>query len=315
MAVGGGHRLQDFPSPLLPGAVGQHGDDLELGVEGDAAHLLLDEQGVVDPVAGLLPAPPAPTRHGKPQDGTGAQQRRLEKLPVLHPQVAFEGRQRPHAQDGHGDAVQLQGLGLVGVGRVGPLLAGVFESLLLVGLGPVGTQRAQQQAGQDPLAGPQGGQGADDGQQGVGAGVQQVVVPEGAQRHVLRPAGAEGQPQGLLPGVDEDGVVVDGDLPDAGLGVVGGELAAHHLVVVAAGQQIHAVGVAGQLQGEGFGDGDGLEQVLHPQQGALAGAGRRHRQQDRRALVAAVAEQQFPEVGIHVGCLRNGFGNGFGVAD
>ena len=62
VAVGGGHRLQDFPGPLLSGAVGQHGDDLELGVEGDAAHLLLDQQGVVDPAAGLLPAPPAPAR-------------------------------------------------------------------------------------------------------------------------------------------------------------------------------------------------------------------------------------------------------------
>ena len=172
-----------------------------------------------------------------------------------------------------------------------------------MGLGPVGTQRAQQQAGQDPLAGAQGGEGADDGQQGIGAGVQQVVVAEGAQRHVLRPSGAQGQAPGLLPAMNEDGVLVHRHLPDAGLGVVGGELAPHHLVVLAAGQQGHAVGVPGQLQGEGFGDGDGLEQVLHAQQGALAGAGRRHRQQDRGTPVAAVAEEQFLDVGIHIGCL------------
>ena len=244
----------------------------------------------------------APTGHGKAQDGTGAQQRRLEKLPVLHPQIALEGRQRPGAQHGHGDAVQLQGLGLVGVGGIGPLLARVFESLLLVGLGPVGAQGAQQQAGQYPLAGARGGQGADDGQQRIGAGIQQVVVPEGAQGHVLRPSRAEGQAPGLLAHVDEDGVVVHGHLPDAGLGVVGGELAPHHLVVVAAGQQVHAVGVPGQLQGKGFGDGDGLEQVLHAQEGALAGPGRRHRQQHRGTLVTAIAEQDFLEVGIHIGC-------------
>ena len=43
VAVGGGHRLQEFLRPLLPGVAGQHGDDLQLGVEGDAAHLLLDQ--------------------------------------------------------------------------------------------------------------------------------------------------------------------------------------------------------------------------------------------------------------------------------
>ena len=59
VAVGGGHRLQDFPGPLLPHAAGQDGDDLELALEGDAAHLLLDDQRVVDPAPGLLPAPPA----------------------------------------------------------------------------------------------------------------------------------------------------------------------------------------------------------------------------------------------------------------
>ena len=66
VAVGGGHRLQDLPGPLaslLGVALGQHGDDLQLAVEGDAAHFLLDQQRVVDPAAGLLPAPPAPARH------------------------------------------------------------------------------------------------------------------------------------------------------------------------------------------------------------------------------------------------------------
>ena len=75
------------------------------------------------------------------------------------------------------------------------------------------------------------------------------------------------------------------------VGVVGRELAAHHLGVEAAGHQGHAVHVPGQLQGEGFGDGDGLEQVLDAQQGALPGPWRRHRQQDRTLLALVVSKQ------------------------
>ena len=45
------------------------------------------------------------------------------------------------------------------------------------------------------------------------------------------------------------------------------------------------------LQGEGLGHRDGAEQVLDAQQGVLAGAGRRHRQQGRRLLVAVAAKQ------------------------
>ena len=106
-------------------------------------------------------------------------------------------------------------------------------------------------------------------------------------------------PPRLLALFQAQGVLLRGHLPDAGLGVVGGELASHHLVVLAAGQQGHAVGVPGQLQGEGFGDGDGLEQVLHPQQRPLSGAPRRHRQQRRGAPVAPVAEKEFLRVDIH----------------
>ena len=178
-----------------------------------------------------------------------------------------------------------------------------MKARLLVGLGPFGAQGAQQQAGQHPLAGAQGGQGADDRQQGVGAGVQQVVVAEGAQGNVLRAVNPQGQAPGLLPGVDEDGVVVHGHLPDAGLGIVGGDLAPHHLVVLAAGQEGHAACVAGQFQGEGFGDGDGLEQVLHAQQRALAGARRRHREQHRGLPVFFLAEDNLFQVRFHACCL------------
>ena len=103
--------------------------------------------------------------------------------------------------------------------------------------------------------------------------------------------------------MNEDGVLVHGHLSDAGLGIVGGQLAPHHLVVLAAGQQGHTVHVPGQFQGEGFGDGNGLEQVLHAQQGALPGARRRNRQEHRGPLVAAIPEQQFLDFGIHGGNL------------
>ena len=80
---------------------------------------------------------------------------------------------------------------------------------------------------------------------------------------------------------------------------MGGELAAHHLVVEAAGHQGHAVHVPGQLQGEGLGDGDGLEQVLDAQQGAFPRPGRRHRQQDGVLPVAAVSKEDFLRVQLH----------------
>ena len=303
VAVGGGHPFQQFLGPLETAPFRQDGHHLQLGFEGDAGDLLPYQDGVVDPAAGLLPAPPAPACHGQAQDGTRAQERCLQVLAVLHPQVALQGGQRPRAQHGHGDAVQLQGLGLVGVGGIGPLLARVLEGLLLVSLGPVGTEGAQQQAGDQPLAGPQVAERPQEGDEGVGAGVQQVVVPESAQGHELRPAGAEGQAPGLLPRVQPQRVVPGRYLADAGLGVVGGQLSLDHLPVQAAGHQGDAVGVTGQFQGEGFGDGDGLEQVLHAQQGPLAGARRRHRQQRRGPPVPGVAEDNFLHVDIHTGCL------------
>ena len=276
---------------------------VQLGVEGDAGHLLPDQQRVVDPVAGLLPAPPAPAGHHHAGDGAQAQEGRLEDFAVLHPQVAPQGGQRPGAQHGHGHPVHLEGPGLVGVGGVSGFRDGLLMGLGLVGLGPLGTKGTQQQAGNDALAGAQGGQGADDRQQGVGARVQQVVVPEGAQGHVLRPVNPQGQLPGQLALPAAHGVVLGGHLADAGLGVVGGKLLLDHPVVLAAGQQGDAVHVPGQLQREGFGDGDGLEQVLHAQQGALAGAVGRHRHQGRGLLGLLLAEEDMLHVDTHTRCL------------
>ena len=120
---------------------------------------------------------------------------------------------------------------------------------------------------------------AHQGDEGVGAGVEQVVVAEGAQGDVLGAVGPQRHAPRLLSLARAQRIVVGANLLDAGLGVVGRELAAHHLGVEAAGHERHAVHVSGQLQGEWFGDGDGLEQVLDAEQGALAGPGRRHRQQ------------------------------------
>ncbi len=192
---------------------------------------------------------------------------------------------------------------MVGVGGVAGFGDGPLVGPGLVGLGPLGTQGAQQQAGHDALAGAQGGQGADDRQQGIGAGVQQVVVPEGAQGHVFRAVNSQGQAPSQLPLAAAHGVVVGGHFADASLGVVGGQLLLDHPVVHAAGQQGDAVHVPGQFQGEGFGDGDGLEQVLHAQQGALAGAVRRDRHQGRGLLGLLLAEEDLLHVDTHTRCF------------
>ena len=170
----------------------------------------------------------------------------------------------------------------------------------LVGLGPLGADGAQQQPRHNALAGTQGGQGADDGDQGVGAGVQQVVVPEGAQGHVVGTAGTQAHRPRLLAVAHHQRVAFRRHLADARLGVVGGHLAAHHPVVLAAGHERHAVAGTGQFQGEGFGDGDGLEQVLHSQQGALSGPGRRHRQQNRGLPALLLAEDDLLQVQFHI---------------
>ena len=176
----------------------------------------------------------------------------------------------------HRDAVHLEGLGLEGVGGLPRLHAGPLVGLVHVSLRPVGTEGAQHQPRHDALPLVQGREPAHEGDEGVGAGVEQVVVAEGAQ-----------------------GVVVRVHLPNAGLGVVGGQLAAHHLVVEAAGHQRHAVHVPGQLKGEGLGDGDGLEEVLDAQEGALPRPRRRHREKHRVLPVAAVSKEDFLRVQLH----------------
>ena len=87
----------------------------------------------------------------------------------MDPQVALEGGQRPGAQHGHGHAVQLQGLGLVGVGGLAHLGHGPPVGADLVGLGPVGPQGAQQQPRHHPLPLEEGREGAHQGDQGVRA--------------------------------------------------------------------------------------------------------------------------------------------------
>ena len=79
-------------------------------------------------------------------------------------------------------------------------------------------------------------------------GSSRVVVAEGAQGHVLRAVHLQGDGPGLLVLPQRQGVIVLGNLFDAGLGIVGGDLAAHHLVVLAADHQGYAIAVSGQFQ-------------------------------------------------------------------
>ena len=301
VAVGGGDLPKKLPGALLPRPGGHDGDDLKLGVEGDAGDLLPYQDGVLDALTGLLPAVPCPAADRQPQGRAGPQERRLPYLAVLHPQVALEGGESAQAEDGHRDAVHLQGLGLERVGGFPRLHAGLLVGLVHVGLGPVGSQGAQQQPRHHALPLVEGRERAHQGDEGVGAGVEQVVVPEGSEGEVLGAVRPQGHAPRLLPLARAQGVVVGVNLLDAGLGVVGGELAAHHLVVEAARHQGHAVHVPGQLQGEGFGDGDGLEQVLDAQQGALPGPWRRHRQQDGTLLFFVAAKQDVLRVQLHEG--------------
>ena len=170
--------------------------------------------------------------------------------------------------------------------------------LVHVGLGPVGAEGAQQQPRHHALSLVEGGERPHEGDEGVGAGVEEVVVAEGAQGDVLGAVGPQRDGPRLLSLAQPERVVLRWELADARLGVVGGDLPSHHLVVEATGHQPHAVHVPGQLQGEGFGDGDGLEQVLHAEQRALAGPGRRDRQQDG-LLLGVVSKQDVLRVQLH----------------
>ena len=174
--------------------------------------------------------------------------------------------------------------------------------LVHVGLGPVGAQRAQQQPRHHSLPLVEDRERAHEGDEGVGAGVEQVVVPEGSEGEVLGAVRPQGDRPRLLALAQAQGIVAGVHLPYAGLGVVGGQLAAHYLVVEAAGHQRHAVHVHGQLQGEGLGDRDGLEQVLDAQQGELPRPRRRHRQQDGAFLVFVAAKQDVLRVQLHRCC-------------
>ena len=199
VAVGGDNRPQELGGTLGSGRLRQDRRDLKLGVEGDAGDFLLYQDGVLDALAGLLPPPPRPAACEQPQGRARSQERRLPYLPVLHPQVALEGGERADAEDGHRHAVHLQRLGLVGVGGLSRLHAGTLVGLFEMGLGPVGAQGAQKQPRHHALVVLQGRERAHQGDEGVGAGVEQVVVPECSQRDVLgtvRPQAVHPAPAG-----------------------------------------------------------------------------------------------------------------------
>ena len=273
VAVGGRHPAEQIlrPSLGLPGIRRrQHGDDLDLGVEGDARDLLLDQERVVDAVARALPARPGPATHRQSEGDARPQCDSLPGLPGLPPLVALEGGEAREGDDGHHHAVGAVVADLAGVGGVARLLQGPLVRPHLVGLGPVGTERAQQHARHDALVPRERGERSEDGEEWVGAGVEQVVVAEDAQRHVLGAARPERDRPCLLALLETQRVFLRSEFVDAGLRVVRGDLAADDALVVAARHEGHAVGVGGQLQREGLRHGDRAEQVLDGKQRALA---------------------------------------------
>ena len=248
VAVGGRHPAEQLlrpPPGLRRFRRRQDGDDLDLGVEGDARDLLLDQERVVDAVARALPARPGPAAHRQAEGDARPQRDRLPGFPGLPPLVALEGGEARQGKHGHHHAVGAVVADLTGVGGVGPLLQGPLMGPDLVGLGPVGTERSQQQPRHDALACPERRERAEDGEEGVGAGIEQVVVTEDAQRHVLGTARPERDRPRLLAFPEEEGVVLGCELLDAGLRVVRGDLAADDSLVVAARHEGDAVGVPG----------------------------------------------------------------------
>ena len=87
----------------------------------------------------------------------------------------------------------LAALGRAGQGNRLPVLGP-----LLVLAGPVRSQGEQLHPRYQSFPLSQVGHGADDGEQGIGARVQQVVVPKGPQGQVLRPPEPQVHGPGLL---------------------------------------------------------------------------------------------------------------------
>ena len=276
VAVGGGHAAQDILGALGLAAGRQDGGDPDLRVERDAGDLLAYQLGVVDGRAfeepRLHPPGSGDARHdAEPQQGG------LPRLPGLQPLVALEGGQRAQSERGHAEAASLGSAGMgVCVLRVPGVGALVDEALVV--LRPSGAEGAQEQACDDAFPGVQVGERTEQRDERVRAGVGQVGVAEGAQGHVLGTGGAQGHRPCLLAVPQMQGVVLRHDLVDARLGVVGRDLGADDLSVLAAGHEGDAVGVARELEGEGFRHGDGAEKILDAEERALAGARRGHGQ-------------------------------------
>ena len=210
VAVGGGHRLKQLlrapPAPLRVVA-GHDRDELDVGLEGDARDLLLDQQRVEDAVARALPARPRPAGHAQSEGDAGAERDRLPGLARLPPLVALEEGEAAEGEQRHRHAVLGVAAHLARRRVVPGLLHCRAVRPLLVALRPVGAERAQAQAGDDALARPGAGERAQRGEQRVGAGLQQGGVLEDAQRDVLGAARAQRHRPGLLPFIQAQRVV------------------------------------------------------------------------------------------------------------
>ena len=163
---------------------------MDIGIEGDAGDLLLDQERRVDGRA-LEEARLHPARRDEARDDAESHQDGLPGLVRLHPLIRLEGDQRADAEDGHAEAARgLRSSGLGVCVRRAPRV-GAFVGEALVVLRPSGAEGAQEQAGDDAFSVAQVGEGAEQGDEGVGAGIEQVVVAEGAQRHVFGTGGAQ----------------------------------------------------------------------------------------------------------------------------
>ena len=152
VTVGRGDLFEEGCRSVKPFLRGQNHDDLDLRVERDARGFFVNLNGVIDAGAVFLPAMPCPAPKAEGDEDSGAHENGLPGFAVPHPQVALERDQRRRSEDGHRHAVGAVRAGLSGVRRLAGFRNGAPVALVLVCLGPVGTERAEQQSRHDALA-------------------------------------------------------------------------------------------------------------------------------------------------------------------
>ena len=229
VVVSRGDAAQHALGPVSSRIPGHDGGDPELRQVGGTRDLLLHQAVVVKTTCLLVEGSDKGNRGDDGTRNRRVQQHGRQYVSVLDPQVVPQPQgDEPQHRD-EGDTLPKQSSRLVLVGGVQDRRKGRHQGPTLVSGGPVRRQRVQYQPGHQPLALVHRAESAQHGQHGVGADVEKVVVPEGAQGEPLRPRQGQDPGDGGLPVAQRQGVVLARRLLHPGLGIVDGDLAAHGL--------------------------------------------------------------------------------------